>query len=60
MGIHSLMETSADSQKSNKDTNEINFITKTRLFKYIENFKTKKWNFSDNKNLLFFIFLLKT
>ena len=24
-------------------------ITKTRLFKYIENFSTKNWKFSDNK-----------
>ena len=24
-------------------------ITKTRLFKYIVNFTTKKWNFSDKK-----------
>ena len=24
-------------------------ITKTRLFKYIENFTTKKWKFSDKK-----------
>ena len=38
---------------------EVN-ITKTRLFKYIENFTTKKWKFSDKKNLIFFIFLLKT
>ena len=33
-------------------------ITKTRIFKYIENFTTKKGNFSDKKNLIFFIFLL--
>ena len=25
-------------------------ITKTRLYKYIENFITKKWNLSDKKN----------
>ena len=25
-------------------------ITKTRLFKYIENFISKNWNFSDKKN----------
>ena len=25
-------------------------ITKTRLFKYTENFTTKKWKFSDKKN----------
>ena len=35
-------------------------IMKTRLFKYIENFTSKNWKFSDKKLLLFFIFLLKT
>ena len=36
-------------------------ITKTGLFKYTENFTTKKWKFSD-KNFwyFFFIFLPKT
>ena len=34
-------------------------ITKTRLFKYIENFTTRNWKFS-GKNLIFFIFMLKT
>ena len=34
-------------------------ITKTCLFKYTENFTTKKWKFSDKK-FWFFIFLLKT
>ena len=34
-------------------------ITKTRLFKYIENFITKNWKFSD-KNSDMFLFLLKT
>ena len=34
-------------------------ITKTCLFKYAENFTNKKWKFSDKKNLIFFIFLLK-
>ena len=29
-------------------------ITKTRLFKYTENFTTKKWKFSDKKILIFF------
>ena len=29
-------------------------ITKTRLFKYIENLTTKNWKFSDRKNLIFF------
>ena len=32
----------------------------TRLFKYIENFTSKNWNFSDKESLIFFIFLLKT
>ena len=35
-------------------------ITKTSLFKYIENFTTEKEFFSDKKILTFFIFLLKT
>ena len=35
-------------------------ITKTCLFKYIENFTTEKWKFSDKIFLIFFIFLLKT
>ena len=34
-------------------------ITKTRLFKYTENFTTKNWKFSDKKILIFFKFLLK-
>ena len=29
-------------------------ITKTRLFKYTENFTTKKWKFSDKKIQIFF------
>ena len=33
----------------------------TRLFKYIENFTSKNWKFSDKKNSdIFFWFLLKT
>ena len=44
--------------------NEQKFVTvsnimKTSLFKYIENFTTKNWKFSD-KNSDSFIFLLKT
>ena len=35
------------------------FITKTRLFKYSENFTTKNWKFSDKKNLLFLHFCSK-
>ena len=35
-------------------------ITKTRLFKYIENFTTKKYENFQIKILIFFIFLLKT
>ena len=34
-------------------------ITKTCLFKYTENFTTKKWKFTDKKSIIFFIFLLK-
>ena len=30
-------------------------ITKTRLFKYFENFTTKNWNFSDKKSDIFHI-----
>ena len=37
----------------------VNAITKTRLFKYTENFTTKNDNFSDKKILIFFIFLHK-
>ena len=29
-------------------------ITKTRLFKYIENLTSKTWKFSDNKTVIFF------
>ena len=36
------------------------FVTKPRLFKYIENFTTKNWKFSDKNSDIFFIFLLKT
>ena len=36
------------------------FIRKTRLFKYIENFTSKNWKFSDKKILIYFLFLLKT
>ena len=35
-------------------------ITKTRLFKYIENFTTKNWKIVQAKILIFFMFLLKT
>ena len=36
-------------------------ITKTHLFKYTENFTTKKWKFLDkDKNLIFFIFHIST
>ena len=37
----------------------LTFMTKTRLFKYIEDFISKNQKFSDKK-LTFFIFLLKT
>ena len=35
-------------------------ITKTRLFKYTENFTTKQRKFSDKNSDFFFLFLLKT
>ena len=38
----------------------IQSITKTSLFKYTENFTSKKWKFSDKKLWYFFILLLKT
>ena len=31
------------------------YITKTRLFKYIENFTTKNWNFSNKNSDIFHI-----
>ena len=31
------------------------YITKTRLFKYIENFTTKNWKFSDKNSDIFHI-----
>ena len=33
-----------------KEDNFLFFITKTSLFKYTENYTTKKWKFSDEKN----------
>ena len=35
-------------------------ITKTSLFKYTENFTTKKWKVSDKNSDIFSYFLLKT
>ena len=37
---------------------KIHTITRTRLFKYTENFAIKNWKFSDKK-IYFFIFLVK-
>ena len=37
----------------------MSYITKTRIFKYIENFTSKNWKFSD-KTTDTFLFLLKT
>ena len=34
-------------------TQEVLDITKTRLFKYIENFTTKNWKFSDQHSDIF-------
>ena len=36
------------------------YITKTHPFKYIENFISKNWKFSDKNSDIFFILLLKT
>ena len=36
-------------------TSSFLLITKTRLFKYTENFTTKKWNFSDKNSDIFHI-----
>ena len=36
------------------------FITKTRLFQYIENFTSKNWKLSDKNSDFVFLFLLKT
>ena len=33
----------------------VDIITKTRLFRYIENFTTKKWKFSDKNSDIFHI-----
>ena len=35
-------------------------ITITNLFKYTEKLTTQNWKFSDKKNLIIFIFQLKT
>ena len=40
-------------------TESLDTITKTHLFKYIENFTSKNGKISDKKTLKFFIFLLK-
>ena len=46
--------------KANRDNGGLYYhITKTGLFKYIENFTTKNWKFSDKYSDIFFIFLLK-
>ena len=37
----------------------LKIITKTRLFKYIENFTSKNWKFSDKKNWYFSYFCSK-
>ena len=37
------------------DYQNIEYITKTRLFKYIENFATKNWKFSDKNSDIFHI-----
>ena len=40
---------------TNGTTVIFSIITKTRLFKYIENFTTKNWKFSDKKSDMFYI-----
>ena len=44
----------------NSGVQSVNDITKTRLFKYIENFTTQNWKLSGRNSDIFFIFLLKT
>ena len=46
--------------QSIKSIFEMDEIMKTHLFKYIEQFTSKNWNFSDKKILIFFLFLLQT
>ena len=48
------------SSKYDLDIVEGEIITKTRLFKYIDNFTTKKPESFQIKSLIFSIFLLKT
>ena len=52
--IHIIQTTVIEQSKG------LNGITKTRLFKYIDKFTTKNGKLLDKKNLIFFIFLLKT
>ena len=47
-------------KKTNKQKTCIKIITKTHLFKYIENFITENWKFSDKNSDIFSTFLLKT
>ena len=42
------------------DQKSFHFITKTRLFEYIENFTTKNWKFSDKNSDIFHISAQKT
>ena len=55
-----LFENIVEHAQEVSQSQNIDNITKTVLFKYTENFITKRWKFSDKKILIFFIFLLKT
>ena len=44
---------------SSDHTVHLEFCSLHALFKYIENFTSQNWKFSDKKILIFFIFLLK-
>ena len=59
-GLHFPLTESLDTTDYMNDEQMLRYITKTLLFKYIENFTTKKGKISDKKILIFFIFLLKT
>ena len=52
--IHSLSALPLPSKKA-KIADSVRFITKTRLFKYIENFTTKNRKFSDKNSEIFHI-----
>ena len=56
--ISLLKDFAAQSTKSGQvESGQIAYITKTRLFEYIEKFNSKNWKLLDKKKI---IFLLKT